>query len=104
MVMTQKGVDSLLSSSFKLGAGVSIAVGPVGAGAKVKTADIIAFSRAKGLFGGIALEGAVIKTRDKWNSAYYGKTVRAVDILIRRDVANPHADGLREVVKKTTGS
>ncbi len=70
MVMTQKGVDSMLSSSFKLGADASIAAGPVGAGAKVKIADIIAFSRAKGLFGGVAFEGAVIKTRDKWNSAY----------------------------------
>ncbi len=104
MVMTQKGIDSMLSSSFKLGAGASIAAGPVGAGAKVKTADIIAFSRTKGLFGGIALEGAVIKTRDKWNSAYYGKPVRSVDILIRRDVSNTHADGLRELVSRATGS
>lgn len=104
MVMTQKGIASMLSSSFKLGAGVSIAAGPVGAGAEVKTADIIAFSRAKGLFGGIALEGAVIKTRDKWNSAYYGKPVRPVDVLILRNVKNSHANGLIELVTSTTGS
>ena len=103
MVMTHKGVDSMISSSFKLGGDISVAAGPVGTGAKVQTADIIAFSRTKGLFGGIAIEGSVIKTRDKWNSAYYGKSVRPADILIRNDVANPHAEGLREVVRKTTG-
>ena len=104
MVMTQRGVESMVSSSFKLGGDVSVAAGPVGAGAKVQTADIIAFSRTKGLFGGIAIEGAVIKIRDKWNSAYYGKSVSPADIIIRSDVANPQADGLREVVSKTTGS
>jgi lipid-binding SYLF domain-containing protein len=104
MVMTQRGVESMVSSSFKLGGDVSVAAGPVGAGAKVQTADIIAFSRTKGLFGGIALEGAVIKIRGKWNSAYYGKSVSPADIIIRSDVANPQADGLRELVSKTTGS
>ena len=104
MVMTQRGVESMISSSFKLGGDVSVAAGPVGAGAKVQTADIIAFSRTKGLFGGIALEGAVIKIRGKWNSAYYGKSVSPADIIIRGDVANPQADGLREVVSKGTGS
>jgi lipid-binding SYLF domain-containing protein len=104
MVMTQRGVESMVSSSFKLGGDVSVAAGPVGAGAKVQTADIIAFSRTKGLFGGIAFEGSVIKIRDKWNSAYYGKPVSPAGIFIRNDVANPQADGLRELVSKTTGS
>jgi lipid-binding SYLF domain-containing protein len=100
MVMTKKGMDSMLSSSFKLGADTSIAVGPVGAGAKAQTADILAYSRAKGLYGGISVEGSVIKTRDSLNNGYYGKAVRTVDIVIRRNVTNSHADGL---IKRIAG-
>jgi len=103
MVMSDKGMDKMLSSSFKLGADVSVAVGPTGAGAKVKMADIISFSRTKGVFGGIALEGAVIKTRDGWNEEYYKKPVRSVDIMIRGEAANPHADDLRSAVAKVAG-
>jgi len=103
MVMTNKGMDAMLSSSFKLGADVSVAVGPVGAGAKAQTADIIAFSRSKGIYGGINLEGAVIKTRDAMNSAYYGKPVRTVDILVTHSVNNKNADGLIAEVTKVAG-
>lgn len=102
MIMTQNGIDAMLSPTFKLGAGASIAAGPVGIGAEVKTVDIIAFARAKGLFGGISIEGAVISSRNTWNSAYYGKQVRPVDILIRRDVSNENADWLREMVRQNT--
>ena len=49
MVMTDRGIDALLTSSFKLGGDVSIAAGPIGAGAKAQTADIFAFSRTKGI-------------------------------------------------------
>ena len=101
MVMTQKGMDSLLSTEFKLGADVSIAAGPVGTGAKSQTVDVLAYSRAKGVYGGISFEGAVIKPRDKWNSAYYGKPVRTVDIAIKKSVSNPGADPLRSAVTKT---
>lgn len=102
MVMTQKGVDRLLTSSFKLGGDISVAAGPVGAGmgGKGVTADVIAFSRSKGIFGGLTIEGAVIATRDKWNSKYYGKTVSPRDILILRNVNNKQANNLRAAVKK----
>ena len=100
MIMTNKGMDSMLSTSFKLGGDVSVAVGPVGAGAKAQTADVIAFSRAKGIYGGINLEGAVISTRDALNSAYYGKPVRTVDIVVKHSVQNKKADGLVAEVKK----
>lgn len=100
MFMTPRGIDSMLSSSFKLGADVSVAAGPVGAGAKVQTADVLAFSRAKGVYGGVSLEGAVISTRDALNTQYYGKPVRAPGILIRKEVANPHADLLLDALRK----
>jgi lipid-binding SYLF domain-containing protein len=100
MVRTQKAVDKLLTSSFKLGGDTSIAVGPVGGGAKSNVvADIFSFSRSKGAFAGIALDGAVISTKDKWNNAYYGKAVTPVDILVKRSVSNPNS---AELIKAVT--
>ena len=95
IVMTQKGMDALLSNSFKLGGDVSVAAGPVGAGAKAQTADVIAFSRSKGAYGGINLEGAVIALRNDWNSAYYGRSVRPIEILVTREVSNPASANLQ---------
>ena len=89
MVRTQKAVDALFTSSFKLGGDTSIAVGPVGTGVKSNiVADILSFSRTKGAYAGVSLEGSVIKTKDKWNEAYYGKAVRPVDIIVNRSVSN----------------
>ena len=98
MVMTDRGIDALLTSSFKLGGDVSIAAGPIGAGAKAQTADIFAFSRSKGIYGGINIEGAVIKTRNDWNTAYYGGETSPRAIIIERSATNPHADDLRNAV------
>lgn len=99
MVMTERGMESMLTSSFKLGADVTMAAGPVGVGAKAKTADIVSYARAKGAFAGVSLDGAVVKTRDALNHAYYDKEVSPTDILIRREAANNHADQLRAAVK-----
>jgi lipid-binding SYLF domain-containing protein len=98
LIMTQKGMDALLSSDFKLGGDVSVAAGPVGVGAKAQTADVVAFARAKGLYGGLNLEGAVVSTRREWNDSYYGRTVSPNDILFRRAVSNSGADALRRAV------
>lgn len=98
MVNTQKGIDSLLTSSFKLGGDASVAAGPVGTGAKAQTADILAFSRAKGAYIGANLEGAVIKIREKYNTEYYGKSASPRQILLEHAVTNPHADSLRNAV------
>lgn len=105
LVMSQRGVESLLSSTFKLGGDVSVAVGPVGAGiegssAMNLSADMLSFGRAKGLFGGISLEGAVIATRDEWNRHYYAKEVRPTDILIKRSVNNSQSEGLRAALEQ----
>lgn len=99
LVMTEKGMDSMLTSSFKLGADVTIAAGPVGVGAKAVTADILSFALSKGAYGGVSLSGGVIKTRDSWNEIYYGKQVSPADIFIRKTVANPAADALRNELK-----
>jgi SH3 domain-containing YSC84-like protein 1 len=107
LAVTERGVSAMLSSTVKLGADASVAVGPVGAGASAATAalsaDIIAFSRAKGLYGGISVDGAVIAVRSDWNRAYYGKNVEPADILVRRTVSSPHAAGLIAAVTKAAG-
>ena len=100
MVMTQKGLDSMLATSAKLGADMTVAAGPVGAGAKAATSDILSFSRSKGVYGGLNLEGSVMKVRESLNEAYYGKPVSPVDILITRNVSNPDAAPLVEAVAK----
>ena len=101
LAMTQKAVDSLLSSSFKLGGDVSIALGPIGGGAKANadipnvTADFISFAKSKGLYAGLNLEGAVVAVRDSLNQAYYGKDVRPADIIVKQDVSNRKSAELR---------
>ncbi len=95
LVMTQRGMEHLLSTSFKLGADASIAAGPIGAGAKAQTTDILAFSRSRGLYGGLSLEGAVIKTRKNFNKDYYNADVSPGEIVYRADVYNPASANLQ---------
>lgn len=103
MVMTDRGVDRLLTSSAKIGVDLSVAAGPVGAGAKAQTADVIAFAKSKGLYGGINLEGAVIKVRSRWNEAYYAQDdIRPRDILFGRVTGNAQARGLRQALRELT--
>lgn len=107
VAMTERGVNALLSSSVKLGGDVGIAVGPVGAGAEASTAnlsaDIISFSRSKGLYGGISLEGAVVAVRGSLNAAYYGQSASPSDILIARVVSSSHSILLRSELAKLAG-
>ncbi len=99
VIMSKAGRDAMLTNEFKLGADISVAAGPVGAGAKAQTADVLAFSRTKGgLYGGLNIEGAVIATRESWNRSYYGEGVRAIDILVTGTASNPGADALRQTV------
>ena len=107
VALTDRGLTSLLSTSAKLGADVGIAVGPVGAGAEAATAnlsaDLVSYSRSKGLYAGISLEGAVVAVRDGLNKAYYGKEVTPTAILVQREVTNPQAAGLIGAVSKAAG-
>ena len=95
LVMTEKGLNSLLATSAKLGGDASIAAGPVGAGANSDvTTDFVAFSRAKGVYGGLNLEGSVISVADSWNRSYYGNPVLPPDILVRATARNAQAEPL----------
>ena len=95
LVMTEKGLNSLLSNSFKMGGDASVAAGPVGAGASSNVvADLVTFSRAKGVYGGLNLDGTVVKVSDDWNKAYYGHAVLPPDVLVRGTAKNPQASKL----------
>jgi len=95
LVMTEKGMNSLLATSVKLGGDASVAAGPIGAGANSDiTTDFVAFSRSKGIYGGLNLEGSVISVADNWNRAYYGMAVLPPDILVRGSAHNAQADRL----------
>jgi len=103
VVMTEKGLNSLLSNSFKMGGDASIAAGPVGASAgSTVTADLITFTRAKGIYGGLNLDGTVVTPNGAWNDAYYGRTsLLPPDILIRRTVTSPKSQALLTEVARS---
>jgi len=107
LAMTERGVTKLLSPQVKLGADISVAAGPVGGGAAAGTAglsaDLLAFSISKGLYGGFSVDGSVAGVREALNHAYYGKPVTPADILIKGTVKNKHANGLIGAVAKLGG-
>jgi len=95
LVMTDKGFNSLLATSFKIGGDASVAAGPVGTGARSDiVADLVTFNRAKGFYGGLNLDGTVVTASDDWNASFYGKSVLPPDILVRASVHNNTADKL----------
>ncbi len=86
LVMNQRGMDKLMSNKFTLGADAEVAAGPVGRTAQAATdvglnAEILAWSRAKGAFAGIALKGATLRPDEKENEALYGKKMSSREIL-----------------------
>jgi len=101
LVMTDKGLNSLLSDSVKLGGDAAVAAGPIGAGAHSNlAADFVSFSRSTGVYGGVNFDGTVITTADEWNRAYYGARVHAPDILVRMSVRNKQAAELLNLVTR----
>jgi SH3 domain-containing YSC84-like protein 1 len=100
LIMTKKGRDALLTTDVKLGGDISVAAGPIGAGAKAATTDVLSFSRSKGIYGGVSLEGMVIGPNGKLNQAYYDQGVSPLDILVNQTVQNPGANELVAAVTK----
>lgn len=105
MIMTQKGLNAVMDSQFKLGAGASLAIATVGATVQGATtaavgADIVVFAYSRGLFGGISLDGSIMSTRTDWNVSYYGQPFAARQIVISMQGVNHGADPLREVLTR----
>jgi len=94
LVMNQKGVASILSSKIKLGGDASAATGPKGRDASADTdlwmrAAILSYSRSRGLFAGISLEGSTLRPDNKANARIYGRKITARAILLEDKVAIP---------------
>ena len=101
LMRTVHDVDTLLATTLKMGLEINIATGLAGGGGGVKTANILLFTRTKGAFVGVTLEGSIIEAKDEWNRAYYGKPTHPTDILVRRNVSSEQAEALRTALTKT---
>jgi lipid-binding SYLF domain-containing protein len=96
LVMNPRGAKSILNSKVKLGADASAAAGPKGRDASASTdvtlrAEVLTYSRARGLFAGISLEGSTVRPDNDANGRIYGKKVEAQDIVFKGAVAVPPA-------------
>src|SRR5260370_26777584 len=96
IIMNDRALDAFMRAEFKLGAEAGIAVVTLGGGAEASTtvaggADIYALAESAGLFGGVAIQGGIIKPRLQQDHAYYGPNVTAQDIVLRRTAKNPAA-------------
>jgi lipid-binding SYLF domain-containing protein len=94
LVMNDHGADSLLHSKVKLGADLAVAAGPVGRTASADTdaymrAEILSYSRARGVFAGVSLEGSTLRPDEKANRDLYGRSVTAEQIVYDREVSTP---------------
>jgi lipid-binding SYLF domain-containing protein len=91
-VMNRPAIDKILTSKFKMGTDASVAAGPVGPGVGVSTTtqfgeDIYSFSRSRGLYAGLSLDGAAVLPKNEWNEGYYGVQTTPARIL-RGDLGN----------------
>jgi len=94
LVMNDRGADSILSSKVKLGADVSAAAGPKGRDASADTdaylrAEILSFSRSRGLFAGISLEGSTLRPDNEANEQVYGHKISSREIVQGKDIVVP---------------
>jgi lipid-binding SYLF domain-containing protein len=86
LIMNEKGMNRLLSSKFTLGGDATVAAGPVGRSSQAETdaamtAEILTWSRSRGLFGGIALTGGTLREDSDWNNELYGRKTTNREIL-----------------------
>lgn len=102
----RKGVEGLLKGKITLGADASVAAGPVGRSAEAATdimlkSEILSYSRSRGLFAGVSLEGASLAVDDDATGTYYGSGVRSADVLAgTAGKATPEVKHLKQLLQK----
>jgi lipid-binding SYLF domain-containing protein len=107
VVTNQKGADQILNGKTKLGGNAAAAAGPTGAqatgyNADAMKADVLTYSRSKGLFAGVSLEGASMDTDDDANKDLYGKQVSAKEIISGSQAVIPAAKPLVDTLDKAS--
>ena len=105
LVMNARGAKKLVADDVKLGADASAAAGPVGRTAEGATdaqmhAEILTWSRTRGVFAGIALQGATLRPDDDWNKELYGKAMSNRDIVMGSTPAPASAAKLLAILNK----
>jgi lipid-binding SYLF domain-containing protein len=103
MIMTDRGLQAVMDSQFKIGADASIALATLGGGIQGSTtaaagADIVAIARSRGLFAGISLSGSLLSYRPESASSYYGRQYSARQIVVSMEAHNPGSDPLRAML------
>jgi len=107
-VMHDKGVDAILNGKTKLGADAAAAAGPTGAqatgynAADMSSSDVLTYSRSKGLFAGVSLEGASMDSDNDANKKLYGKQVGAKEIVTGGQAIVPAAEALVNLLNTTS--
>jgi lipid-binding SYLF domain-containing protein len=96
LIMNERGATSVMSSKVKLGADASVAGGPVGRTTSAETdivmkAEILSWSRNRGVFAGISLDGSTLRSDDDANKNLYGKELNAKQIILQREARTPPA-------------
>ena len=94
LVMNDRGMESILSSKVKLGADASIAGGPKGRDASANTdaylrAEILSYSRSRGVFAGVSLEGSTLRPDDEASEQVYGHAIKAKEIVRSENMSVP---------------
>lgn len=108
LIMNESGANSVMSSKVKLGADASVAAGPVGRAASAETdivmkAEILSYSRSKGLFAGVSLEGSTLRSDDGANKTLYRRELSAKEIVREGKVAPPaSANRLLAILRKAS--
>jgi SH3 domain-containing YSC84-like protein 1 len=107
VVMNQKGAEQVLNGKIKLGTNAAAAAGPTGSqatsyNAQAMNTDVLTYSRSKGVFAGVSLEGASMKTDDDANKALYGKEISAKQIVTGGEQILPSAKPLINLLDKTS--
>jgi SH3 domain-containing YSC84-like protein 1 len=105
LVMKESGVERLLSSKFTLGADAAVAAGPVGRQSQAQTditlkAEILAWSRSRGAFAGVALDGATLREDSSENAQMYGREITNRDVFTGKVAAPASAAGLMKALGK----
>lgn len=109
MILTQKGLNAIMNSQFKIGVDGGVTVATLSLGAEADTtaalrADIVALARSRGLYGGISINGSLLSNDEDADEAYYGQDLSAHQIVVSMLARNSGADPLREALTRAGSS
>jgi SH3 domain-containing YSC84-like protein 1 len=95
VVMNKRGLENLLRNEWKVGGDASAVVGPVGRSAEASTdiqlrAEILSYSRTRGVFAGVTLQGSTIRADRDANERFYGSRLESAEIVLEHKAAQPH--------------